>query len=285
MKLKFILAMFALLAQAGIAAPHLLVTIVPQLESVRAIAGEEAVVEAVVPPGASAESYAPSARDVAGFAKAQLLLTIGAPVEVGIVPRLQRAFPALRVHDCTKGMRFREIEEHHHHGHGSGHDPHVWLSIANMLIHADCVAAALAELDPVNAASYRSRAETYKESLKELGRTLQSRLAPFKGERILVFHPAFGYLLDECGLTQLSVEEDGKQGGGRHLAQLAGQVPALKAKALFTQPQGNRRSAEAAARILGVPLLELNPLPERYSPGMSALVETLCTAFQMEARR
>ncbi|MBQ6472829.1 MAG: zinc ABC transporter substrate-binding protein [Victivallales bacterium] len=285
---KPVLALLALLlAQAVWSAPHLLVSIVPQLESVRAIAGDGAVVEALIPPGASPESYSPSAREVARFAKAQALLTIGAPAEVGIVPKLARAFPALRVWDCTRGMRFRAMEEHHHaHGHASGHhDPHVWLSTANMLAHADCVAEALAELDPPNAAEYSRRAEDYKAKLKELGRLLHSRLAPFKGERILVFHPAFGYLLDECGLSQLSVEEDGKQGGGRHLAHLAAMVPTLKAKALFTQPQGNRRSAEAAAHVLGVPLLELDPLPAHYTPGMNALVETLCNAFPTENRR
>ena len=276
-----------LLAQSVSSAPHLLVSIVPQLESVMAIAGEGAVVEALVPPGASPESYSPSAREVASFAKAQALLTIGAPVEVGIVPKLTRAFPALRVWDCTRGMRFRAMEEHHHaYGHDAGHhDPHVWLSTANMLAHADCVASALAELDPPNSADYQRRAEAYKIKLRKLGRTIQKRLAPFKGERILVFHPAFGYLLDECGLNQVAVEEDGKQGGGRHLAHLAGLVSNLKAKALFTHPQGNRRNAEASARVLGVPLLVLDPLPARYTPGMNALVETLCNAFQTETRR
>ena len=285
---KPVLALLTLLlTQAVWSAPHLLVSIVPQLEAVRAIAGDGAVVEALIPPGASPESYSPSAKEVAQFAKAQALLTIGAPVEVGIVPKLTRAFPALRVWDCTRGMKFRAMEAHHHaHGYDSRHhDPHVWLSTVNMLAHADCVAGAPAELDPPNAADYSRRAEAYKTKLRELGRLLHSRLASFRGERILVFHPAFGYLLDECGLSQVSVEEDGKQGGGRHLAHLAELVPALRAKALFTQPQGNRRSAEAAARVLGVPLLVLDPLPANYTPGMNALVETLCNAFHTENRR
>ena len=130
---------------------RLMVCIAPQVESVRAIAGIDADISVLVPPGASPETYSPSAKELKRLADTQVLFTIGAPIETALLPKIRKSFPSVRIIDTTLGMTFREIEEekhHHSHHHHEGHDPHVWLSIANMKIHSGNVRCALSEYAP-----------------------------------------------------------------------------------------------------------------------------------------
>ena len=257
---------------------RLMVCIAPQVESVRAIAGDDVDISVLVPPGASPETYSPSAKELKRLADTQLLFTIGAPIEAALLPKIRKSFPSVRIIDTTQGMTFREIEEEEHHHsnhHHESHDPHVWLSIANMKTHSANVLRALSEFAPDKAAAFNENLQAYLKKLDLLSQELAAMMKPKAGSSILVFHPAFGYFLDEYSLRQISVETDGKQPTPKHLARLTQIVKAQGHICLYIQPQTNDSDARSLAKSLGLAVKTLNPLPAEYSAGLKAIAEAI----------
>ncbi len=257
-----------------------MVSIAPQVESVRAIAGADASIDVLVPPGASPETYSPSAKELKRLADTQLLFAIGAPIETALLPKIRRSFPNVRIIDTTTGMTFREIAEdaghsHHHGHHHTGHDPHVWLSIANMKIHSANILRALSELALDQAARFQENHLEYMKRLDLLSQEIAALMKPKAGSSIMVFHPAFGYFLGEYGIHQISVEADGKQPSPKHLAHLTAIVKKQGHTILFIQPQTNDNDAQALAKSLGLTVKTLNPLPAEYSAGLKAIAEAI----------
>lgn len=276
---------------------RVLVSIVPQLESVRTIGGDTILAEAVVLPGASPENYVLTASRMVSFSRAKVLFTIGAPIETALLPKLKASFPHLKVVDCRPGMTFRHMEAHHHDGEDDGEDdgvddehshehehdgidPHVWLSVSNMKQHASNVTRTLAVLCPDNAPALNTRLHEYLTRLDALNARIRKRLMPFNGKAVLVFHPAFGYLLDEAGIRQLAVEPNGHDPGAHHLAELRQDAAAASVAVLFIQPQFNRRNAAVAAQFLHCRVAVLDPLPSHYITGIDTLANAIADALE-----
>lgn len=82
--------------------------------------------------------------------------------------------------------------DHHDHAH-TGMDPHTWLDPANARRWLDAIAEQLSELDPDNAAYYRSNAAEGQRGLTSLGEHIQERLASSAETPFIVFHDAYQY--------------------------------------------------------------------------------------------
>ena len=221
--------------------PVVFVSIGPQLESVRRIGGGAVDAHAMLPAGLSPETYSPGVRQMAALARADAYVTIGVPFEKMVVAKIHANFPNLKIIDGKTGMAFRRMEGgHHHHGghhddddddhvHDHNHDeddPHVWLSIENMKCHARTVAAVLAEVLPESEhAAIDARAVEYLRELDALSAELKVKLSPLKGTEAVVYHPAFGYFLDDHGIRQKAVELEGKEPGARYLGSVIRDAP------------------------------------------------------------
>ena len=257
------------------------VSIAPQLESVRTIGGELVVAESLVPPGASPETYVPQPRSIASLAKASFLLTIGVPFEKALLPKVRGTFPKLAIVDGRSGMDLMPMEEGiHAEGHGHHHggvDPHVWLSIGNMKIHARTVARELSARLPEHHDEIERRAQAYIASLEKLDDEIRRCLEPLKGRTAMVFHPAFGYYLKRYGLQQMAVELGGREPTGRHLGALLRTAKKNRIRCVFVQPQFNGKSVQTIAREIGGTVVTLDPLPSEYSAGMRQLCTQLLT--------
>lgn len=281
---RTLLLVLLLAACALSAAPlRVLVSVAPQLESVRRIGGDLVQVEALTPPGSSPETYVLNTQRMASLAQASLLFRIGAPMETALLPKLRRSDPDLAIVDTRAGMQLRAMTEgdHHHHD-GAGHDhgaegmdPHVWLSVANMMVHARTVGAALAERLPEHAVVIQARTEQYVQELTKLDERLRERLRPLAGTAVVVFHPAFGYFLESYGLEQIAVEVSGRTPSGRQLGQVLTRAKQAGARAVYVQPQFNRRAAQAVADELRCELRVLDPLPVEYIAGLEELATAL----------
>lgn len=262
-------AFAVLLILGGIlsAKPLVLVSIAPQMEAVEAICGSIADVRTIVPTGASPETYSPSPREMMGIAKAQLLLTIGVPFETALIPKIHASFPKLKIVDCHAEMAMLKMHD--------GFDPHVWLSVSNMIIHADNAASALASIMPEHSETFKSNASSYKQKLVVLQERIATLLNPLQGKTVLEFHPAAGYMLNDFGIAQLSVEHHGKDATAKHLSEIADTVKKLQISTMFLSPQSNRKNAEATAQILHLSITIIDPLPAKYIQGMTDMAESI----------
>ncbi len=150
-----------------------------------------------------------------------------------------------------------------------------------MAIHAEVVENALREVLPKEEhPGLERRRKDYVLELRRIHEDLRQRLAPLRGRTAVVFHPAFGYFLDDYGLRQQAVEVEGKEPGGRHLATLIRKARADGVRVVFVQPQFNRKAAQVVASEIGGVVRVLDPLPTPYLEGLERLGTTLLDAFQ-----
>jgi zinc transport system substrate-binding protein len=226
----------------------------------------------------------PQPRSIAALAKASFLLTIGVPFEKALLRKVRGAFPSLSIIDGRAGMELMPMDEgldiegdgHDHHGHGHDHgdqDPHVWLSLGNMKVHARTVARELSARLPEHRESIEMRAMKYIASLEKLDMEFRRQLAPLKGRTAMVFHPAFGYFLKRYGLRQLAVEMGGHEPTGRYLGELMRIAKEHHVRCIFVQPQFNGKTVRVVAKELGGAVLTLDPLPTEYSSGMRQMCQ------------
>ena len=287
------LALSLLACAAETRRPVVFVSIGPQLESVRRIGGGAVDAHAMLPAGLSPETYSPGVRQMAALARADAYVTIGVPFEKMVVAKIHANFPNLKIIDGKTGMAFRRMEGgHHHHGghHDDDHDhdhdhdhdeddPHVWLSIENMKCHARTVAAVLAEVLPESEhAAIDARAAEYLRELDALSAELKAKLSPLKGTEAVVYHPAFGYFLDDHGIRQKAVELEGKEPGARYLGSVIREARHDGIRAIFVQPQFNVKAAEVLSHEIDGKVLPFDPLPNDYSDGLRRLADALLEA-------
>jgi len=249
------------------------VSVPPQMEAVQKIAGENVQLEVLVPPGMNPENYTLNAKRISSLSRADAVFLIGVAFEKVLRSRLEGTLKAGVLIDTREGMTLRQMEEHDHGGHGW--DPHAWLNPENMQVHARHVEQALSRLDPERRELYQQRCEAYCRELQSLKQQLDAMLGKFNGRKVLVVHPAFGYLLDIYGIGQLAVEQDGKEPGARRLSELLRTAKSENHRVIFTQPQFSDKSARILMQNLKGSIVSLDPLPEQYSQGMLKLAQAL----------
>jgi len=100
-------------------------------------------------------------------------------------------------------------------------------------------------------------------------------MAPFEGQDLFVFHPAFGYFADEYGLTLVAVEIGGKEPSARELARLIDTARQHQVHTIFVQPQFSPKSAQAIAEQIDGVVVPIDPLPQDYLAQMRAMGERI----------
>lgn len=88
-------------------------------------------------------------------------------------------------------------------------NPYVWLSPARWgaLVHG--IAAALAQLDPENAAHYTQANDAAQQAVARVQAQMDAQLRPFAGREVIVLHPALAYLCADAGLNVVdTIERD-----------------------------------------------------------------------------
>lgn len=148
------------------------------------------------------------------------------------------------------------------------------------------IAAALAEVDPENAATYQANAQALLNDLAALHAELQETLAPIAGAAFVPFHDAWPYFARRYGLD-LVVEIEpfpGREPSPAYLRDALELIAASGARAIFTEPQLSRRPAEVVAESAGVPLYTMDPIggtpeTERYQDLMRFNARVLLEAL------
>ncbi len=255
------------------------VSIQPQKYFVERVGGQFVDVQVLVPPGQSPETYEPTPRQMAGLGSARVFFRAGMPFEEPLFRRGSGVFQTVEVVDTRNGVPLRAF-----HGHGdeeAGHrDPHVWLDPERVKIQAGTICETLCRIDPVHADTYRQGLNGFQRDLDRVHARVSAVLAPLKGRRIYVFHPAFGYFTDAYGLVQVPLEDEGKEPGPRRLAGLIEQARRDRVRALFVQPQHSAREAQAFADAIGARVVPLDPLAVDYLENLERMAAAVRGGFE-----
>lgn len=265
------------------------VSILPQAYFVERVAGERVEVEVLVGPGQSPHTFEPTAKQIVRLSECAAYFRIGVDFERALVPRIEKMFRGLRIVDVRAGVPLRRMEpaeacahDHDHAAHDhapsqpsddpyAGYDPHVWLSPQRVKTIAQTMCDTLCELDAAHAAEYRRNLAAFQAELDRVAAEIAAVLEPLKGQKVYVFHPAFGYFLDDFGLVQVPVEVAGKQPPARQLIRLIDAARSERVQVIFVQPQFSKKSAQTVAEAIGGAVVAIDPLARDYLANLRTL--------------
>jgi zinc/manganese transport system substrate-binding protein len=228
------------------------------------VGGDHIAITTIVGPGGDCELYQATPADVAtvAAARAVFLNDLNEEFEPWLEPLLkQAAFKGAKV-VVTRGVRTLTAEEEHP---VSGRqlpsaiDQHAWLDPHNAEVYLRNIAAALARLDPANAADYRARAAGYTKQIQAADDWAHKAMAevPAAKRRVLVSHDSLRYLANAYGVTLLTVNgwTNNSEPTAAELEKLAQRIHAARVKALFldsiTDPRAMQRIADETGAVIG----------------------------------
>lgn len=246
---------------------HVLVSVAPHKFFVESIAGDTVKVDLLVPAGTSFHTFEPSPKQMLAACCADAWFRIGESFETQVSQALQSHHPEMRLVDLRQGIELI-TDPHaacpHCSKSDAGADLHIWLSPKQAKVQAQTIAQTLSELYPEHRQEYQKRLENFLAALQALDQEIRRRLEPLKDRTIMVSHPAYAYFAQDYGLTQFSIEFEGKDPSPRQLTMTLQRARETKIKTIFIQPQHSSKGARLIAEELGAKVVSLDPYSENY---------------------
>ena len=171
----------------------------------------------------------------------------------------------------------KQDEHIHGHSHAGGRDPHIWISPARTGYMVEIMRDELIKILPEYETEFKENADQYLKKLAAADQKNRELLSDYKGEAILVYHPAFGYFTDHYGLEMLSIEKAGKEPGPQHLQEIIENAKEHGIKNVFYQAEIDSTKTRAVAEELGGEIVKLNPLAENYIENLKVLAEQMAS--------
>ena len=229
------------------------------------IAQDKANVYNIMPAGADAHSWTPSAKDIVKLNKADIFLYNGLGLEHWtdqVIKTLDKNILIVKVSDNIDAICSDDHEHEHHHDDHDHEitDPHIWLSPKNAKIILQNIKDAFVQADPNNAQSYFDNYEHYAQQCDELDSEFQTKLKDFSKRDIVVTKNAFSYLCQEYNLDQEAL-------GSAHqtdpdatkMSEVIKFIEDNNVKVVFYEPM-SLNFAQALTKDATVELKLLNPL-------------------------
>jgi zinc transport system substrate-binding protein len=255
--------------------PKIAVSIVPQATFVREVCGDGFEVVTLIPPGYSPENYEPTTDIMAALEDSAIYFTIGVPAEdLGILPDISDKVKVVALEDEVAQV-YPDITIG-----GGSRDPHIWLSPKRVKVMVSAIARELAAIDPDNAEIYTANANDYIEKLDRLDLSLSRIFGALENKSFIVFHPAFGYLADDYGLTMHALEEEGKEATAEHMQKTIDYAKSQGIKAIFYQSELDSRQAQVFADELGGKAIMLEPLAADYIANLEKMANLMAEAMK-----
>ncbi|MEH2430453.1 MAG: metal ABC transporter substrate-binding protein [Nostoc sp.] len=268
-------------------------TFLPIYLFTKAVAGDVADVEILVPPGTEVHEYQATPGNVKAIATAKVLVKNGLGLEQfleGTVKNAQNS--KLTEIDASIGIKpLNEIspvvkttpdEKDQEHSQGN---PHVWLDPVLVKQQVTNIRDGLIAADPANKATYEANATAYIKELESLNSEFQQTLQKNPTCTFITFHDAFPYLAKRYNLKQVAVvqiPED--QLSPTDVQNAVNAVKKYKVKALFSEPGVDNKLLNSLSKDLKLNLRTLDSLetgetdPQHYFKAMKANLQTLETS-------
>ena len=204
-------------------------------DMVRSVGGDGVQVDVLMGPGIDPHLYKASAGDVRRMDSAEAIFYNGLHLEgkmTEVLERMgERGATTVAIAECVPEEDLIELE-----GFSGLHDPHVWFDVSLWKMTSQCVADALAGLDPPNAPIYEQRAKAYVDELEALDSWILERVDALEPQQkvLVTAHDAFSYFgraygFDVRGLLGVSTAAEAGTSDVQRLAEfiVEGRIPAI----------------------------------------------------------
>lgn len=265
----------------------LTVTIDPQKYFLESIVGNHYKVECIVPSGSNPESADFTPSQMMNLDKSVAYFKIGyLGIENTLIEKVAKSNSDLKVVNCSDGIKqIGEVhihceEEGHSHAHEDTHghiggDPHTWSSVKSAKIIANNMYMALLEIDKDNEADYTSNFDKLLTEFNTTDSIIKSYLNKAPSKSFIIYHPALSYFADEYGLTQYSIEHEGKNPSPSQLKELINKAKEEGVKIVFIQKEFDTKNAETIAEAIGGKTIPINLLSYNWNEEMIKIAKAL----------
>ncbi|MFN4279224.1 metal ABC transporter substrate-binding protein [Thermosynechococcus sp.] len=249
-------------------------TFLPITAFTKAVAGDRAKVEQLLPPNVEVHDFQARPEDVQRLSTAQVLVKNGLEMESFLEKLLQNAANAnLKVIDTSVGIATIATdpkgEEHaHSHNHDHGHEahdhgevnPHIWLDPKRAMQQVKNIRDGLIAVDPEGAKIYEENSAAFIEKLQALDTLAREKLTPFAGKTFVVYHDVAPYFAASYNLrTTYLVGIPSVNPAPADVQRVMQAVQQSELKTLLTEP-GQEQVFESLAKDLGVKVSVFDPL-------------------------
>ena len=247
-------------------------TILPVKFLVEQIVGDGVKINLLVPPGFSPETYEPTPQQMKRLSSSSLLFSTGVmDFEQQLVADLSAEMKNVEIVDLSQGIELI-ADGHTHHGHGA--DPHIWTSPRNLRVMAQHIYEALKAVYP-DSSAYDTRYATLTSSLDSLDLQIERIVAGAHHRTFLIYHPALAYLARDYGLTQETIERDGKELSAEQLKNIVDMARREGLEKVFYQRQFSQSSVSSIAREIGATTVEIDPLAENVVKNLYQITQEI----------
>jgi zinc transport system substrate-binding protein len=248
--------------------PRVVVSIFPVYDLVRRVAGTDADVLLLVPPGRSEHGFDPTPRDVETATKATLGVMVGLGLDPWMEKLVKEAAPSARLLKLGDRVPTLTVEDDAVDAHANGNpdkgtfDPHVWLDPQRAQLMVRAVAEELGRADPRHVLGYRERATALDKELAALDKEAEARTKALTRRGFVTFHGSFQYFAERYRLDVLAVVEPvpGTPPSGDQVSKVRKVLKDKNAPALFSEPQLDARPATLLAGEANIPIGVLDPV-------------------------
>ena len=247
----------------------LTVTIEPQRFFLEKIVGDKFIVNTLVPPGSSPETYEPTPAAMIALGNSQAYFKVGfLGYENAWSESLAQNNPGLKQVDCSVGIEtiFDEHAHcnhehpHHHHEHEGGADPHIWSSAKNAPQFVQNMLEGVIAIDAANADYYRSNFQELLQLISQTDSAATQLLAQLPSRSFIIYHPSLSYFAEDYNLRQYPIEFEGKTPSPKQMKELVDLAKAENIQVVFIQEEFDKKNAEVIAAEIGTKAYVINPL-------------------------
>lgn len=182
-------------------------TVFPPYDLARQIAGDNAEISILLPPGSEIHNYEPSAKDMIAIRNCDIFLYIGGENEQWAEKLINsndtENVTAVKLIDYVPTLSEDEDDHDHDHDHEHEHetDEHIWTSPKNAQLMLSAVYDAICKVDPSNKQTYTKNKDAYAKQLSDLDDAYRSAVDNAKNKTIVLADKfPFRYLAHEYGL-------------------------------------------------------------------------------------
>lgn len=182
-------------------------TVFPPYDLARQIAGDNAEISILLPPGSEIHNYEPSAKDMIAIRNCDIFLYIGGENEQWAEKLINsndtENVTAVKLIDYVPTLSEDEDEHDHDHDHEHEHetDEHIWTSPKNAQLMLSAVYDAICKVDPSDKQTYTKNKNAYAKQLSDLDNAYRSAIDNAKNKTIVLADKfPFRYLAHEYGL-------------------------------------------------------------------------------------
>lgn len=226
------------------------------------IVGDKYNVINIIPSGVEIHGWEPSMKTVASMSDSQLILVNGLGLE-SWADSVSESVGENKIVEVNKGIDYIKLTETEKDDHDHGdYDPHIWLSIKNMIVMAENIEKEVGKLDPENKLYYEKNLENLEMNLKELDNKFKLSLEKYRGKSIIVPHDAFGYLVRDYNLNQIPIEgiNSSSEPDLGTVAKIVDMANANSINTVFYEYGGSEKIAKTIAREINGKIQEIYSL-------------------------